>query len=234
MSTEEPTEVRARRHAALGEPLRLAIAESLLLGDRSPADLAGEWDVRSNLLAHHIHTLVTAGLVRRVASEADRRRTYLRLTPLGRTMVLPAPAAAVGRVVFVCTHNSARSQFAEGLWRQHSRIPVASAGTHPADRVHPMAVRVARRHGLDLAHARPKTVASVVAADDFIVTVCDAADRELTPQDIRHRHWSIPDPVAQETPASFEHAFTAVADAITTVSPLLQPPGTIAMGDSDA
>ena len=55
----------------------------------------------------------------------------------------PPPVRAVSRVVFVCTHNSARSQLATALWAQRSMVPVASAGTRPAARVHPRAVRVA-------------------------------------------------------------------------------------------
>ncbi|MEU0157140.1 low molecular weight phosphatase family protein [Micromonospora fulviviridis] len=56
----------------------------------------------------------------------------------------------VGRVVFVCTRNSARSQLAAALWSGRTHIAAASAGTKPATRVPPYAVAVAHRRGLAL------------------------------------------------------------------------------------
>jgi len=119
---------RARMHAALGEPVRLAMVERLLLTDASPGELGAAYGLATNLLAHHLKVLQAAGLVRRVRSEGDARRAYvqLRLDDPEVTGLVGRQAGVVGavageggpvapeaiaadRVVFVCTHNSARS-----------------------------------------------------------------------------------------------------------------------------
>src|SRR6478609_9967241 len=72
-------ERRAAVHAALGEPVRLAIVDRLALGDASPGELAEAVGLGSNLLAHHLKVLEDAGVIRRVRSEGDRRRSYVQL-----------------------------------------------------------------------------------------------------------------------------------------------------------
>ena len=59
---------RARRHAALGDPIRLAIVDELARSDRSTMELGQQVGLASNLLAYHIDILEDAGLVRRCAS----------------------------------------------------------------------------------------------------------------------------------------------------------------------
>ncbi|MDQ4112358.1 MAG: winged helix-turn-helix domain-containing protein, partial [Actinomycetota bacterium] len=54
---------RAKMHAALGDPVRLRIVDSLQISDASPTELAGMLNVSSNLFAHHVQTLVSAGVV---------------------------------------------------------------------------------------------------------------------------------------------------------------------------
>ena len=147
----ESVERRARVHAALGEPARLAIVDRLVAGDASPGELGAAIGMGTNLLAHHLRVLQDAGVVRRVQSEGDRRRAYVQLRlddPLVRATVGRRRFPSARRVVFVCTHNSARSQLAAAAWGRVSAVPVASAGTHPAARVHPQAVAAGRRHGL--------------------------------------------------------------------------------------
>jgi ArsR family transcriptional regulator, arsenate/arsenite/antimonite-responsive transcriptional repressor / arsenate reductase (thioredoxin) len=215
MSTEVSSLVRrARVHAALGDPARLAIVDELTLGDASPGEIAQDLDLGTNLVAHHIKVLIDAGLVVRSRSEGDRRRTYLRLQP-GVLAALAAPHLEVaGRVVFVCTHNSARSQLAAALWRQRTGRPVASAGTRPAARVHPRAVSIARRHRLALDPTRTAHVTDVVHDGDLVITVCNNAHEDPT-SSIRPRlHWSVPDPVRVDTDAAFEAAYTDLADRI--------------------
>ncbi|MBX7267622.1 helix-turn-helix domain-containing protein [Micromonospora sp. Llam7] len=146
---------RARLHAALGDPARLAIVDALILGDASPGEIARRLDLPTNLVAHHVKVLTHAGLVARVRSEGDRRRSYLQLRPEALATLVPPRLAGVHRVVFVCTHNSARSQLAAALWRHRTRGAAASAGTKPAARVHPRAIAVAHHHQLDLDPAHP-------------------------------------------------------------------------------
>ena len=217
MATESTTvrgvQWRAAGHAALADVGRLRVVDSLEVGDISPRDLAASLGMTSNLLAHHLKVLEAAGLVRRLPSESDGRRTYVRLVPealaaLGR---FPSPALPVGRVVFVCSGNSARSQLAAALWAHRTGRPVASAGTRPADRIHPGTVRVARSHGLRLLAERPASTTDVLHAEDVIITVCDSADREVL---VEHTHWSVPDPVRVGTEAAFERTVGDLATRI--------------------
>ncbi|MGE3856575.1 MAG: helix-turn-helix domain-containing protein [Dehalococcoidia bacterium] len=206
-------EQRVAMHAALAEPHRLAICDALALSDRSPSELAALLGVGTNLLAHHLQVLTEAGLVETVTSAGDRRRRYVRLRP-GAAEVAAPPPLAPASVLFVCTHNSARSQFAAALWRRASGIPVDSAGTHPAARVHPGAARTAARHGVDLRDAVPHAIEDG-APPGLVVTVCDEANEELTLTGRAGRlHWSIPDPVRAGTPRAFDEAFAAVASRV--------------------
>ena len=209
----EPIEWRAAGHAALSDVGRLRVIDSLEVGDVSPRDLAAALGMSSNLLAHHLKVLEAAGLVRRLPSESDGRRTYVRLVPealaaLGR---FPTPPLPTQRVVFVCSGNSARSQLAAAVWASRTGRPAASAGTRPAERIHPTTVRVARSHGLRLLADRPHATGEVLAIGDSIVTVCDSADREVT---AAHTHWSIPDPVRVGTTAAFTETLAELTDRI--------------------
>jgi len=89
---------------------------------------------------------------------------------------------------------------------------VASAGTDPAERVHPLAVRVGSRHGL-LLRAQPVHVRDVVQAGDLVISVCDNAN-EYLPADADRVHWSVPDPVRVGTDGAFEAAFGEISDRV--------------------
>jgi protein-tyrosine-phosphatase len=117
-------------------------------------------------------------------------------------------------VLFVCTHNSARSQLAAAMWRRTSSVPVASGGTWPATRIHPRAAKVARRHGLPLERVRPRNVRTVMQPDDLVVSVCDSAHEELEAAGTEHLHWSVPDPVRVGTDEAFEDAYRSVASRV--------------------
>ncbi|HSM67552.1 MAG TPA: helix-turn-helix domain-containing protein [Ilumatobacteraceae bacterium] len=193
---------RAAVHAALGEPARLAIVEDLAVSDRSPTELATRFSMPTNLLAHHLDVLEGVGLIERFVSAGDRRRRYVRLVrgPLARLGV--ATARPAGNVLFVCSHNSARSQLAAALWRSRTGGVSTSAGTHPAERVHPGAVAAAARAGLDLGDATPRMLHNDEHAD-LVVTVCDQAHEELDPEP-DWWHWSLPDPVEDGRAAAFD------------------------------
>ncbi len=81
------------------------------------------------------------------------------------------------RILILCTGNSCRSQMAEGLLRSFDdRLEVFSAGSKPADEVHPMAVRVMRAAGLDISDGRPKSVDEFIEQPfDYVITVCGNA-----------------------------------------------------------
>ncbi len=132
---DDPLERRAAIHAALGEPARLAIVDELRVTDRSPGELAHQLHLSTNLLTHHLDVLESLGLIERIGSSGDRRRKYVRLRhgPLAALDAVPPPRPA--RTLFLCTHNSARSQLAAALWTARTGTPALSAGTHPAERV---------------------------------------------------------------------------------------------------
>jgi protein-tyrosine-phosphatase len=217
---------RARVHAALGEPARLAIVDALAWGDVSPGEIGQRLGLPTNLLAHHLKVLQEAGTISRTRSEGDRRRSYLRLNPQALVDLLPPGIGSVSRVVFVCTHNSARSQLAAALWARSSAVPVASAGTEPAARVHPRAVALARRHGLTLYRAKTAHVRDVLRDGDLVVAVCDNAHEHLPVHPGPRLHWSVPDPAAIDTDTAFESAYADVAARIDRLVPALTPRST--------
>lgn len=203
-------EERAERHAALSDVRRLAIVDSLTSGDHTVAELAGLVDLPGNLLAHHLDVLEDAGLIDRRVSEGDRRRRYVSL----RWDSIPADLDVTltgTTVVFVCTHNSARSQFAAALWGEATGADVASAGSDPSERVHPKAVRVASEFGIDLSSAAPGGYDTLPRRLDVVVSVCDRALEGGIPEARDHYHWSIPDPVRAGDIASFRSAFAEIA-----------------------
>src|ERR1700689_86979 len=118
---------RAAVHAALADPARLLITDTLLAGDPSPSELAAMLAMPSNLLAPHLRVLEQAGIISRRRSEGDHRRTYLRLIPGSLDSLTTAPPRSAQRVLFVCTANTARSHLAAALWRAGQPRPAAPA-----------------------------------------------------------------------------------------------------------
>ncbi|MEO8283428.1 MAG: metalloregulator ArsR/SmtB family transcription factor [Pseudarthrobacter sp.] len=221
MDTEPVDDLRARvaKHAALADPARLRIVDLLTLGDLSPTELQAELGMPSNLLSHHLRTLEASGLVTRHRSEADKRRSYIRLAVDALEGLVPGREHAARRVLFVCTRNSARSQLATALWQQVSEIPATSAGTHPADHIAPGAISVASRHGVALADVPPRGLDEVAHAEDFVVTVCDNAHEEIP--NLGGIHWSVPDPLRLNTKVAFESTYADIARRISDLAPRL-------------
>jgi protein-tyrosine-phosphatase len=124
-----------------------------------------------------------------------------------------------GRVLFVCTANSARSQLALALWRRTSRLGAASAGTHPGSAVAPGALAVAARHELSLGDAAPRLLADVQREGDLVVTVCDNAHEEIGA--VADLHWSVPDPVRAGDDAAFDAAFDEISRRVEDLAPRL-------------
>jgi protein-tyrosine-phosphatase len=119
-----------------------------------------------------------------------------------------------GLVLFVCTHNSARSQFAAALWRLRTGHDAESAGTEPADRVHPLAMSVAADFDIDLTDARPKGYEAVARTPDLVVSVCDRAHEAGLPFSAPSLHWSVPDPVRPGKVEAFRSAFAELTERV--------------------
>lgn len=123
------------------------------------------------------------------------------------------------RVLFLCTHNSARSQMAEGLlrWLGGERFEAASAGVEPGT-LHPLAVRVMAEIGVDLSAHQAKGVDGLLDREfDYVITVCDAAAERcpVFPGGARRLHWSVEDPAKAHGPeADRLAAFRAARDAL--------------------
>jgi arsenate reductase len=128
-------------------------------------------------------------------------------------------AEAPIRVLFVCTHNSARSQIAEALLRRDGGpdFEVHSAGTE-VSRVNPYAIRVLEDAGIDWRDARSKSVTEFLGQPfDYVITVCDRAREAcpVFPGATNRRHWGLDDPsevegTDQERLAAFERTRTEV------------------------
>lgn len=119
------------------------------------------------------------------------------------------------RVLFLCSHNSARSQMAEGFLRSLApdRFEVESAGTR-ATRVHPLAIAAMAEVGVDISRQRSKSVDEVGEGWDIVVTVCDA-HCPIPPRSAMKLSWRFPDPSqAGGTDAEKLEAFRRVRDGI--------------------
>lgn len=104
------------------------------------------------------------------------------------------------RVLFLCNHNSARSQMAEGLLRSLAgdRFDVFSAGTEKT-RVHPLAIEAMRELGIDISGQTSKTPDAFAGETfDYVITVCDSANEScpIFPGETQRIHWSFDDPSA--------------------------------------
>jgi protein-tyrosine-phosphatase len=207
-------EARVRTHAALADHHRLAIVDALALGDLTPRELGEVAGIPSNLLAHHLRILEAAGLTESRRSSGDRRRRYVVLRADRLGALVPLPHQPIARVLFVCTHNSARSQVAAALWRRRVGEPAESAGVEPAPRVHPRAVHAACRIGVDIASETPRGYGAIAEAPGLVVSVCDRARESGVPFDAPTLHWSIPDPVADGRASAFRGAVEEISGRV--------------------
>jgi arsenate reductase (thioredoxin) len=102
----------------------------------------------------------------------------------------------MARVLFVCLHNAGRSQMSQALFERAAaeRHTAASAGTTPADRVHPAVVEVMGELGIDLADRRPQLLTRELAADADVVVTMGCGDECPYIPGKRYVEWELPDP----------------------------------------
>jgi ArsR family transcriptional regulator, arsenate/arsenite/antimonite-responsive transcriptional repressor / arsenate reductase (thioredoxin) len=226
----------------LAHELRWRLVEALARSDRRVQELVALVDQPHNLVSYHLRRLRDQALVTERRSAADGRDVYysLDLDRLKGLYLAAAeslhpgiserPSAANDtatdsrrrvRVLFLCTHNSARSQMAEAILRHLSqaRVDVHSAGTK-VTRVHPLAIAVMAEKGIDLAGHRSKHMAELAGKHfDYVITVCDNAREScpVFPGDTEHIHWSIPDPCAVKGDEEVRlHAFRSASNDLMT------------------
>ncbi len=222
--------------ALVGEALRWGLLCELARSDRRVGELVAAVGQPQNLVSYHLRKLRTGGLVTSRRSSADGRDTYYSLdlarcaallTQTGaalhaglRLEPLPEAAAEIasGRVLFLCTGNSARSQMAEALLAHRApRVEVFSAGSQPKA-LHPNAVAVMRDHGIDLSGHRTKHLDEFAGQRfDHVISLCDRV-REVCPEfpgEPELVHWSMPDPsAAGDTREATYPAFQRTAEQL--------------------
>jgi arsenate reductase len=210
---------------ALADPNRLKILDLLMQGESCNYELTEWLGITPSLLSHHLRTLREAGLVvsrrdaidgRWVYYAVDReviffwRQWFNEMFDLARIQPRSSgcgpenqlsevkPGEAQHRVLFLCTGNSARSQMAEAIvnTRLIGRWQAVSAGTHPADRVHPLAVAALDELGIDWQDHQTKTADQFQDEPfDLVVTLCNNARREVPDWVESSVHVGFPDPV---------------------------------------
>ncbi|HYO75036.1 MAG TPA: arsenate reductase ArsC [Thermoanaerobaculia bacterium] len=122
------------------------------------------------------------------------------------------------RVLFLCTHNSSRSQMAEALLRHDSgeRFETFSAGTE-VTRVHPRAIEAMEELGVDMSSHRSKHVDELRGETfDLVITVCDAANETcpVFPANTKRLHWSFPDPSKSGTLEEYRKVRDAIRERL--------------------
>lgn len=205
----------------LAHEVRWLLLRELVQSDYRVQELVERVNRPMNLVSYHLKQLRNHQLVTERRSNADGRDVYYsadlpRLNELyqeGGSQLHPAlgnlmtsrqdvPISTTGaplRVLFLCTHNSARSQMAEGLLRAlgGSAVEVFSAGSQPSV-VHPNAIRAMAEVGIDISQQRSKHLDELRGRSfDLIITVCDRVREHcpIFPGDPECIHWSIRDPL---------------------------------------
>lgn len=219
----------------LGHEIRWKIVTLLTHSDYCGQELVRLLRHPQNLLSYHLQLLHTQGVISERRSSADERSIYYSLNLDTLRMLYASSADALHpalrmqqqelrelemhvprkhlRVLFLCTHNSTRSQMAEGILRHLSKgnIDAFSAGSIPTS-THPQAVEVLAATGIDIRQQRAKHIDEFKGQSfDYIVTVCDRMHESCPtfPGDPEQIHWSFPDPAAvagsdQERSRAFE------------------------------
>jgi protein-tyrosine-phosphatase/DNA-binding transcriptional ArsR family regulator len=218
-----PAFVRLATH-----PVRWRLLTELAASDYRVRELVDRVGQPQNLVSYHLRVLRGGGLVTAHRSSFDARDSYYHLDLESCAHALAAAGAALHpalrlgpptpppadrlnrpRVLFACTGNSARSPIAEVLLRHRAggQVDVASAGSHPKQRLLPDAVQVLREHyGIDIAGRRPQDLNAMAGRGfDYVISLCDKV-REVCLEfgdQPRLIHWSIPDPAADPGEAGY-------------------------------
>jgi ArsR family transcriptional regulator, arsenate/arsenite/antimonite-responsive transcriptional repressor / arsenate reductase (thioredoxin) len=250
VAADPPPFVRLVAH-----PLRWQLLRELVQSDRAVRELTELLDESQNLVSYHLRRLRDGGLVDARRSSADGRDSYYAvdlsacqeaLQATGGSLhpalwLAPVPLArprrrhSRPRVLFLCTGNSTRSQIAEALLARLSDgdVEAASAGSQPKP-LHPNAVRVLKKRGIDISANRTKHLDEFLSRRfDWVITLCDRV-REVCPEFPSHPqlvHWSVPDP-ALEGPThrasypAFERTATELETRISFLLHLMARPPT--------
>ncbi|MEQ8671771.1 MAG: metalloregulator ArsR/SmtB family transcription factor [Aggregatilineales bacterium] len=212
----------------LAHDIRWQLLTLLAESDLTVQELADAVAQPMNTVSYHLKLLRDNRLVSTRQSDADGRDVYygmnisevgIQYRLLGELLhpgmisaeTVLKPEVPPFRVLFLCTHNSARSQMAEGFLRkliveQNVQAEVFSAGSEPRG-VHPLAIRAMRARDIDISGQSSDLIENFVGESfDYVITVCDHV-REVCPTfpgDYTQIHWSIPDPSTIEGVDDYE------------------------------
>ncbi len=217
----------------LAHDIRWNLTKALARSDYRVGELVTLLHKPFNLVSYHLRQLRDGALVHERRSAADGRDLYysLDLAHVERVYALAgetlhpglgdhSPLAAAPtdvaaqpptRVLFLCTHNSARSQMAEAILRHlgGDQVAVFSAGTEQTQ-VHPAAVHTLAQHGIDASGQTSKQLSLFTGQTfDYVITVCDRARETcpVFPGDPERIHWSFADPALIADPEDQRRAF---------------------------
>jgi len=209
----------------LADDTRWRILETLSRSDYTVQELVTIVEKSDNLVSYHLGRLREYHLVTERRGDADGRDVYYSLNiehlqdlylSAGRALhpalcvspevaaespaTMPDPSPV--RVLFLCTHNSARSQMAEALLRNlgKGKIEVYSAGTEPSP-IRPEAVWAMAKLNIDISAQSSKHLSEFLGQSfDYVITVCDRAKEScpIFPNDVTRIHWSFPHPAQVE------------------------------------
>lgn len=220
----------------LANEVRWSVLKALANSDHQVNELVVQLQQPMNLVSYHLKKMREEALVTTRRSEADGRDVYYSLdldrlrdlylaagSALHPMMAqseqtLDLKALSGVRILLVCTHNSARSQMAEGLLRELSQgqTEVFSAGSQPTQ-IHPDAIYTMDTFGIDIraqaAHHLDEYNGQLF---DYVITVCDKA-REVCPTFSGggyQLHWGFPDPVAITDTRERQAAFAQIAERL--------------------
>ncbi|MDP9379386.1 MAG: metalloregulator ArsR/SmtB family transcription factor [Chloroflexota bacterium] len=238
------TEDVSRFFRLLSDDTRRTIIRLLAFSDMRVGELTERLRVPQNAVSYHLRQLRDLGLLRDRRGGYDARDVYysvdldrLRTLYLAAGNSLHAGLAPTGeehvqressgdhvaqplRILFLCTHNSARSQMAEAIARKlgGDSVEVYSAGSEVSE-LHPITVRMLEEWDIDTRGYYSKTLDQFLGQEfDYIITTCDRANEScpVFPGDPKRIHWSFPDPKQIEDPEQQLRAFQTTRSELCT------------------
>ncbi len=220
----------------LSHNIRWNIVQHLLHSDYRVNELVDFIGQPPNLVSYHLKQMRSAGLVVTRRSDVDARDIYYGLDlahlreawqTVGQQMILapkgeplPQTTGLTPRVLFICTHNSARSQMAEAILRHLSagRVAAFSAGQQPGQ-IHPDTIQTMQDYGINIQSQTAKHLSQYEGQPfDYVISVCDKARESCPtfPGEGRYAHWGYSDPTAISDAPARQHAFRHIAHQLHT------------------
>ncbi len=176
----------------------------------------------SKMISQGSRILSVIGSLERIGDHAKNICEHILYMCTGREVAHKTHQKAADKgiprgVLFLCVHNSARSQMAEG-WAKKilpQQIMIYSAGSLPAKEVNPLAAAAMKEAGIDIKGQHPKRLTNIpLGKVDMVITLCSEEVCVNLPDDVKRKTWFFPDPAAEANDRARVAAFKQVRDAI--------------------